>query len=213
MPTSTGSTSLFDRWAPSYDRPGLQLLTYRPVHDAVLARVRGSTPSTIVDVGCGTGQLTRRLARRFPDASVVGVDLSAGMLATAGGRLGGDVGRKLSLLRADAARLPFGASTVDLVVCTESFHWYPDQPGVLDGMADVLRPGGQLVIASIATATGVGERLLRSATGARGTPISALPPNRLAALLRRSDFEVTHQRRIPRLGLIAWPVLTDARRR
>ena len=206
------SAALFDRWSATYDRLGLQLFTYRPIHDAVLASLDGLEPSTVVDLGCGTGQLTRRLIRRFPDVNIVGVDLSEGMLTEAAGRLRQVRGDTQHLVRADALQLPFAASSVELVVCTESFHWYPDQAGALAELARVLNPGGRLLIASIATVTGAGDRLLRRATGAGGSTVRALPPHRMRQLLAGSGFEVISQRRIPRLGLIAWPVLTDARR-
>ncbi len=207
------SATLFDRWSLTYDRPAFQRLTYRPLHDAVLDQVDDMQPSTVVDLGCGTGQLTRRLVGRFPHATVVGVDLSDGMLAEARGRLATVGGNRPGLLRADAEQLPFDGSSVDLVVCTESFHWYPPQDRALDELARVLVAGGRLVVASIATFTRVGDRVLRRASGASGSTIRALPPHGMRELLIRSGFEVLGQRRIPRLGPVAWPVLTDARRR
>ncbi|MEX1106482.1 MAG: class I SAM-dependent methyltransferase [Ilumatobacteraceae bacterium] len=212
MTPTSPSAALFDQWSATYDRPGLQLFAYRPVHDAVLARTDGFEPSMVVDLGCGTGQLTRRLIRRFPDATIVGADLSEGMLNAAAGRLRGVGGGNQPLVRADALQLPFAASSVDLVVCTESFHWYPDQASALSELARVLSPGGRLLIASIATVTGAGDRLLRRATGAGGRTIRAIPPDRMRQLLTRSGFDVISQRRIFRPGSIAWPVLTDARR-
>jgi ubiquinone/menaquinone biosynthesis C-methylase UbiE len=212
MTARNRSSALFDRWSVTYDDPTLQRFTYRPIHDAVLARVDGTEPGTLVDLGCGTGRLTQRLLRSFPDATVVGVDLSGGMLTEAAARLRGAAGEAGPLVQADAQQLPFAASTVDLVVCTESFHWYPDQARTLSELARVLHPGGRLLIASIATLTGAGDRLLRRATGAGGRTVRALPPQRMRQLLTGSGFEVIHQRRIPRLGLLAWPVLTDARR-
>lgn len=212
MVSTSPSAALFDRWSATYDRPGLQLFTYRPIHDAVLEELDGLEPSKVVDLGCGTGQLTQRLVRRFPDADIVGVDVSDGMLTEAARRLRDIGGGAQPLMRADALQLPFAASEVDLVVCIESFHWYPDQAAALAELARVLKPGGRLLIASIATVTGAGDRLLRTATSAAGRTIRALPPHRMRQLLARSGFEVISQRRVPRLGLIAWPVLTDARR-
>ncbi len=212
MGAANRPVALFDRWSVTYDDPGLQLFTYRPIHDAVLARLDGTEPGTLVDLGCGTGQLTQRLVHTFPDATIVGVDLSGGMLTEAAGRLRGAAGDARPLVQADAEQLPFAASTVDLVVCTESFHWYPDQERTLGELARVLNPGGRLLIASVATMTGAGDRLLRRATGAGGRTVRALPPHRMRQLLAGSGFEVIHQRRIPRLGLLPWPVLTDARR-
>lgn len=212
MVSTSPTAAFFDRWSATYDRSALQLLTYRPIHDAVLARLDGVEPSTVIDLGCGTGQLTQRLRRRFPDANIVGVDLSDGMLTEAAGRLREVGGDAPPLVQADAMQLPFAASSVDVVVCTESFHWYPDQAGALAEIARVLDPDGRLLIASIATVTLAGDRLLRRVTSAGGRTIRALPPRRMCELLVRTGFEVISQRRIPRLGPAAWPVLTDARR-
>jgi ubiquinone/menaquinone biosynthesis C-methylase UbiE len=213
MTDKGGPVSLFDRWSSRYDRRGLQLSTYRPVHDAVLARLHDLDPSVVVDLGCGTGQLTQRLVRTFPAATTVGVDLSDGMLAKAAGRFVAAGDGADGLVRADAQRLPLAERSVDVVVCTESFHWYPDQERALGEVARVLRPGGRLLIASIAMLTDVGDRLVTGATASSGSTVRARPPRRLREMVAQAGFEVIHQRRIPRLGLIAWPVLTDARRR
>jgi ubiquinone/menaquinone biosynthesis C-methylase UbiE len=199
---------LFDRWSEVYDRRGFQDATYRPVHDAVLARLTGAQPRLVVDLGCGTGQLTLRLSERFPDADTVGVDYSSGMLDEASLR----IGRVAQLVRADATELPFRAASADLVVCTESFHWYPDQRRTVGALAEILRPGGQLLIASIAAVTGFGESAMAAVSTVGGQPVRALTARHLCDLLLDGGFEVVHQRRVPRVGLIPWPVLTDARR-
>ena len=54
----------------------------RPALD-LLARVRSMHPRTIVDLGCGTGNVTRLLGERWPDARIVGVDSSPEMLGEA----------------------------------------------------------------------------------------------------------------------------------
>ena len=198
--------ALFDRWSRTYDDPTLQRLSYRPVHDAVLERVGSTRPSVVLDLGCGTGQFTRRLVDHFSDATVVGVDLSAGMLSEAAAHE--DSG---TLVRADAMRLPLQDSSVDLAVCTESFHWYPSQDEALVGLRRVLRADGRLLIVSIATITDLGDLVVRRMSGAGGRTIRALPPGRIRRLLEQNGFEVLHQRRVPRAGPFAWPVLTDAR--
>lgn len=200
---------LFDRWSAVYDRPRFQDATYRPVHDAVLARLTPVPPAVVLDLGCGTGQLTRRLSEAFPDSEIVGVDYSSGMLGGASHR----VGVSADLVRADAQYLAFRSASVDVVVCTESFHWYGDQRRALGELAAVLRPGGQLVIASIAAVTSVGESAVRNWSSVGGQPVRALTPRHLRALLISEGFEVVHQRRVRRIGFAPWPVLTDARRR
>jgi ubiquinone/menaquinone biosynthesis C-methylase UbiE len=204
---STTST-LFDRWAETYDRPTFQNATYRPLHDAVLSRLADSTATNVLDVGCGTGQLTLRLADHFPNAAITGVDYSIGMLNEALTR----VGPNANLLRADGQRLPFAAGSMDVVVCTESFHWYTDQERAIRGFFEVLRPGGRLLIGSIAMVTDVGDVAVAQLSKAAGQPIRAVTARRMKQLLTSNGFEVLQQRRVPRIGLIPWPLLTDARR-
>src|SRR5215467_15864211 len=96
--------SSFDRWAPDYDSSALQSLVYEPAHRAVLERCARYVPAPrrLLDLGCGTGRLLCAAASRFPGTTLVGVDVSAGMLkvaAVAGGRL--------TLVHAVAEALPF----------------------------------------------------------------------------------------------------------
>ena len=57
----------------------------RPFHELV-ARIDATAPANVVDLGCGDGALTATLAERWPTASVVGVDSSEEMLASAASR-------------------------------------------------------------------------------------------------------------------------------
>lgn len=209
--SSPRSPRLFDRWSMIYDEPRLQRAAYRPLHDAVLVRAEGLDPGVVVDLGCGTGRLTRRTAAQFSEATVVGVDFSAGMLRVAIEQAAGVTGSAGTYVQADAVRLPLAPGSVDLVVCSESFHWYPDQAGVLEGVHRLLAPGGRLLIVSTAAITGFGAVAVRRVTRLGGQPVDAVPPHRLRRLLAAAGFDVLHQRRVPRFGF-PWPVLTDARR-
>ena len=204
--TPSPPATFFDRWSQSYDGSLLQRSTYEPVHDAVLELVADERPQRILDLGCGTGHLTARLRDHFPDADVIGADYSLGMLERAMRRERGD-----HLVQADAMQLPLRPGSLDLITCSESFHWYPDQRRAARGLANLLAPNGRLVIASIAMVTTVGSEIVESVTARRQRPIKALPPKQLAALLDDVGFEVTSQRRVPRLGVFGWPVLTGAR--
>ena len=201
----------FDLWSATYDRAGLQQTTYRPIHDAVLARLDGFRPARILDLGCGTGQLTERLGTAFPDAFVVGADLSDGMLERAASRVADE--RLATFVRADAQHLPLASASLDLLTCTESFHWYADQEAAAAELARLVRPGGRVIIASIATVTGFADEAIQKATTLAGRPVRAIPKRQLRRLLEAAGFEVLHQGRIPRLGFVPWPVLTDAVRR
>jgi len=97
----------------------------------------------ILDPGCGTGWQAAGLRRSAPAVRVVlGADLSAGMLDRA--RAAG----AWPLVQADAARLPFAAASIDLVVTRGVLHHLPDVAGVLAEWRRVLRPGGAVVVVS-----------------------------------------------------------------
>lgn len=111
----------------------------RPFHD-LLARVPVSAPGYVVDVGCGSGELTAGLAARWPDADVEGVDSSAEMLADAPT----DVPR-LSFTLADAtAWRPQQAP--DVVVSNAVMQWVPGHEQVLRELAGCLAPDGWLAV-------------------------------------------------------------------
>ncbi|MEM8618268.1 MAG: class I SAM-dependent methyltransferase [Actinomycetota bacterium] len=194
-------SDLFERWSRTYDDAALQRLTYRTLHDAVVSVASAQRPGIILDVGCGTGQLTRRLTQLDWAPTVYGLDMSTGMLDRA--RSSG-----APLIRASAEALPIADHSIELITCTESFHWYTDQRGAAAELARTLRPDGQVVIISIATFTDVGASLLRRAT-ARRSPIRALPPHRIRVLLKEAGLDVSEQRRLRR-PTPPWPVLTLA---
>ncbi|MER5640198.1 class I SAM-dependent methyltransferase [Kitasatospora sp. NPDC002227] len=109
---------------------------------AAAAAVRELVPEGAVwlaDLACGTGIVTARLAA--PGREVVGVDISAGMLRFAAGRLPGRV------LQGDATRLPLGENTLDAVVMVWLLHLMDEATALaaFGEAARVVRPGGVLV--------------------------------------------------------------------
>jgi len=89
----------------------------------------------VLDLGCGKGRFAARLSDA--GASVVGLDLSAAMLAAA---------RGLDRVRASARRLPFADSAFHAVVAVEVFEHLTDLDSVLAEARRVLRPGGLLAV-------------------------------------------------------------------
>jgi ubiquinone/menaquinone biosynthesis C-methylase UbiE len=131
----------FDRRAGSYES-GMTSRWRDPVQQASLEALELTSNDRLLDVGCGTGAASRLAAQTA--AFVTGVDLSPKMIAQAN-----DLGGHLQNVRfevADAERLPFGNGAFTAVLCSNSFHHYPDPAGAVREMARVLSPGGRLVI-------------------------------------------------------------------
>lgn len=120
---------------------------FRPRYpDAVLDWLRrriGRAPETIVDVGAGTGILTRQLAYTFPSAYCIGIDPSAGMLETA--RANTDPQSSIHYLEAPAEELPLFDRTANLMTVGQALHWF-DRPRFYDEAARTIAPGGWLAI-------------------------------------------------------------------
>jgi SAM-dependent methyltransferase len=100
-------------------------------------------PHDILDVGCGTGEISSRLAALFPKARVTGVDLIEPHLELARTRYA-SVGDRLRFQPADAFELPFADRSFDLVVCRHMLQAVPHAERVIAEMVRVARPGAVL---------------------------------------------------------------------
>jgi malonyl-CoA O-methyltransferase len=97
-------------------------------------------PAVVLDVGCGTGAGAQELKRRYRGSRVVALDLAERMLHQAARRQG--LLRRFQRVCANAAALPFGHDSVDLVFCNLALHWCDDPDRLFAECRRVLRPGG-----------------------------------------------------------------------
>jgi len=110
-----------------------------------LARNANPSPTRIVDIGCGRGTTTARLAREFPDATVAAIDQSPALLAAARDRLHREHLRA-ALIAADFHRLPLAGGSVDLAVAAFCLYHSPHPEHALTEISRCLRPGGHLIV-------------------------------------------------------------------
>ena len=107
-----------------------------------LRRLPMTPAARVLDVGCGTGELLRRLRAKYPDAALAGLDPVAEMLAVARDKLSG----REDLREGYADSLPWSAGSFDVVVSCNMFHYISHPVEALREMARVLRPGGSIVL-------------------------------------------------------------------
>lgn len=134
----------FEHAADTYDAAAV---LQREIADRLLERLDllKIAPRRVLDVGTGTGYCARALARRYPRAEIVGVDLAPAMLRRAR-RQRGWFSRQRYVC-ADAECLPLATASVDMIVSNLALQWcQPDR--VFPELARVLAPQGVLMFSS-----------------------------------------------------------------
>ena len=106
--------------------------------EALLAWLAPQTGERVLDLGCGTGDLTAKIAQAGVD--VVGLDASGAMLTQARAKFPG-----LTFMQGDAASLPDFGGSFDAAFSNAVLHWLPDLRPVAEGLTRALRPGGRFV--------------------------------------------------------------------
>ena len=112
----------------------------RPFFD-LTARIGADEPRTVVDLGCGPGQLTKTLVDRWPSARVTGIDSSSGMLASAQQY----AGPRLEFVQQDIVDYA-PTEPVDVIVSNAALQWVDRHRELLPRLVDALAPGGWLAI-------------------------------------------------------------------
>ena len=97
----------------------------------------------VIDIGCGTGEITARLAAKYPQASLTGVDLEQAHLERARARCSA-FGSRVRFEVGDALALRFDDATFDVAVCRHLVQAVPDASRVFGEMKRILRPGGRM---------------------------------------------------------------------
>ena len=132
------------RWDPAqYQR--FERERSQPFHDLV-ARIPGGLVRRAADLGCGTGELTRSLFTRWPDAEIVGVDSSETMLERAGAHATSSAPpARLRFVHADLRNWEPPAP-LDRIVSNAALQWVADHDALLARLLGFLAPGGALAV-------------------------------------------------------------------
>ncbi|HEX6850980.1 MAG TPA: class I SAM-dependent methyltransferase [Candidatus Polarisedimenticolaceae bacterium] len=126
----------------------------------------------LLDAGCGAGEFARSIARRC--ARVVAIDLSPRMIARA--RASGAPAH-VTFELGDVIEAELPASGFDAIVSIAALH-HMDLAAALDRLADLLRPGGRLVVVDLHAPAGIGDHVVSAASAALAPPIRWLRSGR-----------------------------------
>jgi trans-aconitate 2-methyltransferase len=213
----TWQPETYARFAAERSRPFFDLLD-------LVAPIPGGRA---VDLGCGTGELTRALHEKTGARETLGIDSSGAMLAKAAAHAGAGLRFERGDLAAFAPAEPF-----DLVFSNAAYHWVPDHPALLARLTKAVRPGGQLAFqvpdnfdhASHRAAEAVAaEEPFASVLAGSAHPRHVLAPEDYAAILNRLGYsELTVRLNVyghcldSRERIVAWvegSLLAEYRRR
>ena len=144
--TRSPVAALFDTVADEYDQTGIDF--FAPIADGLVAELDPQPGETCVDLGCGRGAVTLGLAERvLPEGSVVGLDVSSGMLAHARQLLDArSLDVDLRVVDAAVPDLPPGAA--DVVASSLVLFFLEDPAAALARWVGLLAPGGRIGIAT-----------------------------------------------------------------
>ena len=133
IPARDWDARTYDRVSDPHQEWAGQMLARLPLHG----------DETVLDAGCGSGRVTRRLLERLPHGHIYGVDASPAMLAVAREQLA-EYGDRVALVEADltTVRLP---EPLDAIFSSATFHWIPNHVALFTNLAALLKPGGTLV--------------------------------------------------------------------
>jgi trans-aconitate 2-methyltransferase len=158
----------------------------QPFHD-LLALIEHRPRMQIVDLGCGTGELTRELHQHLGAEETIGIDNSETMLLRSGGLQSEVLRFEKGDIEAYVTDRPY-----DLVFSNAALHWLPDHERLFTRLAHFLTPHGQMAVQMPANNDHPSHAIaaeVAKAMGAEPRKEHVLAPERYAALLYRLGFK------------------------
>ncbi|HEY6306138.1 MAG TPA: methyltransferase domain-containing protein [Candidatus Angelobacter sp.] len=181
----------FNQWAAA-GRGGEMEDHHSDITNQTLALMDLQPADRVLDLGCGTGWASRRMARIVTAGEVVGLDVADEMLRRAE-QASADV-RNVRYLWGSAENIPATDACFSKVLSVESFYYYADQGKALDELRRVLAPGGKLfILINLYKDNHYSLRWMQELK----VPVQALSESEYIVLLSEHGFHGVEARRIP----------------
>lgn len=123
------------------DQAGIYNMCKKDYPD-ILAELEKEPFPDLLDCGCGTAPMLTLLHEKYPDKHYTGIDLTPKMIEVAKNKRMTNV----ELVVGDCENLPFAENSFDAVICSESFHHYPNPQDFFNSVYRVLRPNGRFIL-------------------------------------------------------------------
>jgi arsenite methyltransferase len=162
------------------------------ITEQTLALMQIQPGDRILDLGCGTGWASRRMARAAVAGEVVGLDVADEMLRRA--EQASTAFKNIRYVWGSAEKIPAADSSFSKVLSVESFYYYADQGGALDELRRVMAPGARLFI--LINLYKDNHYSLRWVAELK-VPVQALSEAEYIALLQQHGFDDVQARRVP----------------
>ncbi|MFT8917100.1 MAG: methyltransferase domain-containing protein [Oenococcus sp.] len=183
------SEDYYDKIAARFDWSIDGLLSY-PFKRLINHELHLQTGQRLLDVGCANGRLLALLNRQA-EIQATGVDISAQMIALAKKRL-----PKGRFACASAEKLPFTDSQFDYVICSASFHHFPDPDRFLQEAKRCLKKDGRLIIAEVNIPILHDFYNRHVAAASEDGDVKAYRPSELSDLFQGHGFHIIKRRLI-----------------
>jgi SAM-dependent methyltransferase len=129
----------FNRWAEAGRGDGMEQ-DHLPITLPVLEKMQLAPTDNVLDVGCGSGWLSRRLSKLVPEGRVVGMDISDEMIRVA--RRSSADHDNILFITGEVAKIPWEPNFFTHAISVESAYYWPDLAAGVREIHRVLRPGG-----------------------------------------------------------------------
>jgi ubiquinone/menaquinone biosynthesis C-methylase UbiE len=181
----------FNQWAVA-GRGDEMEAHHSDITEQTLALMHIQPGDRILDLGCGTGWASRRMARAAASGEVIGLDVADEMLRRA--EQESSAFRNVRYVWGSAEKIPEADNAFGKVLSVESFYYYADQGAALDELRRVMAPGAKLFI--LINLYKDNHYSLRWVTELK-VPVQALSEAEYLALLKKHGFITVEARRIP----------------
>lgn len=119
-------------------------------YPGILSEIESEAWCNLLDAGCGTGAVISLLRDKYPDKNYTGIDLSPKMIEVAKQKNSG-----VNFICGDCEELPFSDGSFDVIICSQSFHHYPNPDKFFYNAHRILKPDGRLILRDMTTSNAI----------------------------------------------------------